>query len=69
MADVVKRDQELLDRVDDELLMPAQVAARFGVTSLTVKRWAVAGKLRAVEMPGGQRRYWRSEIDRIAPSE
>lgn len=45
-----------------ELLTPGQVAALFGVNPVTVKRWALAGKLTAVKTDGGHRRYRPDEV-------
>lgn len=42
-----------------------EVAAILGVTYQTVQRWARAGKLVSVELPGGSRRFHRSYIDLV----
>jgi predicted site-specific integrase-resolvase len=59
-------DREVLTmpaRTDEpELLMPGEVAALFGVKPVTVKRWALAGKLTPVKTPGGWRRYRADEV-------
>ncbi len=47
----------------DELLTPRDVAELFGVDTSTIKRWAQQGQLRAVETPGGHRRYRRKDIE------
>lgn len=47
----------------EELLTPAEVAARFRVDPKTVTRWARAGKLSAIRTLGGHRRYRKSEVD------
>jgi excisionase family DNA binding protein len=49
-------------RLDDSLLMPAEVAEMFRVDAKTVTRWAVAGKLTAVRTLGGHRRYRADEV-------
>ncbi len=49
---------------DDDMMMPADVAALFDVTPKTVTRWARSGKLVAVKTLGGHRRYRRSEVER-----
>ena len=49
----------------DELL-PIGVAAReLGVAIETLRRWDAAGEIRTVRTPGGQRRFARSEVDRL----
>ena len=49
---------------DDPLLTTSEVAAMYGVTAKTVKRWALAGQLpRAVKTLGGHWRFRRSEIE------
>jgi excisionase family DNA binding protein len=40
-----------------DLLTPAEAAARLGVTTKTVRRWAEAGLIEAVRLPSGQLRY------------
>ena len=61
-----KRDQTLLDeKAMDELLMPKQVAALFGINRHTLQEWATTGKLRAVEITSGHRRYWRSDVESL----
>lgn len=49
----------------DDLLTPGQVAAIFAVDPKTVTRWAREGRLKFQTTPGGHRRYWRSEIERL----
>jgi len=44
------------------LLTPAEVAAMFRVDPKTVTRWAVAGKLTALRILGGHRRYRAGEV-------
>lgn len=43
----------------------SEVAALLKVTTRTVTRWEVAGKLKANELPGGGKRYAASAIDRM----
>jgi len=49
----------------EKLLMPAEVAAMFGVDSKTVTRWAKNGKLNPIRTLGGHRRYLESEVNRL----
>lgn len=44
-------------RAMSETLTPAEVAALYGVTTKTVRRWALDGKIEAVTLPSGQLRY------------
>lgn len=46
------------------LMKPAEVARRFHVTTKTVDRWAKAGKLNFTHTMGGQRRFFRDEVER-----
>lgn len=48
-----------------DLLTAPQVAALLNVSDESVRRWADTGKLRYVELPSGQRRFRRSDIDAI----
>jgi excisionase family DNA binding protein len=48
---------------DDELLTPREVAEIFGVSAVTIGRWARTGVLKPVmRTPGGQRRYRRADV-------
>ena len=49
----------------ERLLAPAEVAARFRVTSRTVTRWANDGKLTAIRTLGGHRRFRETEVSRL----
>jgi excisionase family DNA binding protein len=51
--------------MDDILLTPAEVAARFKVDPKTVTRWAQAGKLTSIRTLGGHRRYKSSEVEAL----
>lgn len=46
----------------EQLLTPAEVAARFRVDPKTVTRWAKKGWLTAVRTPGGHRRYKEADV-------
>ena len=48
----------------DSLLTPAEVAALFRVNPKTVTRWALAGKITAIQTLGGHRRFRETEIRR-----
>jgi len=53
-------------RADDydyvHYLSPAEVAALFRVTPMTVTRWARSGKLPHIRTPGGTRRYAETDV-------
>ncbi|MFO8076378.1 MAG: BldC family transcriptional regulator [Actinomycetota bacterium] len=53
---------EVVDRRDDELLTPSEVAKLFRVDPKTVTRWAKAGKLSSIRTLGGHRRYRAAEV-------
>lgn len=46
----------------DRLMTPGEVAALFRVDPKTVTRWAAAGRIGSIRTPGGQRRFWESEV-------
>ena len=53
-----------IDTTDEQ--MPIGVAARhLGVSVETVRRWERAGLIQCIRTLGGQRRFYRSEIERI----
>lgn len=61
-----KRDQALLaEKAPDELLMPKQVATLLGIHPHTLQDWARSGRVRAVEITSGHRRYWRSDVEQL----
>ena len=47
------------------LLKLPEVAKLIGVHVGTLRRWDREGKLKATRTPGGQRRYRKSEIEKI----
>ena len=47
------------------LMMPREVAERLGVNPKTVSRWARLGWIKTIRTPGGHRRYYREEIERM----
>ena len=44
-------------------MRPYQVAELFGVTDITVNKWADDGLIPSFRTPGGQRRFWADEIE------
>lgn len=48
-----------------EYLTPDEVAKLFRVDVRTVNRWANAGKIPSVRTPGGHRRYFRPDLERL----
>jgi excisionase family DNA binding protein len=49
----------------DDLLPIGDVARALGVAVATVRRWDAAGHIESVRTPGGQRRFRRSEVERL----
>lgn len=54
-----------MNQPDVRSYTPAEVATLFRVDVRSVRRWAVAGKLAHFRTPGGARRYYADEIDRM----
>lgn len=54
-----------MTRTDVRSYKPGQVASLFNVHVRSVRRWAAAGKLPYFTTPGGARRYYADEIDRM----
>jgi len=48
-----------------EVMSPGRAAAALGISIETLRRWEKAGKIAAFRTPGGQRRFDRSEIERV----
>ena len=44
-------------------------ANQLGVSVITLRRWADAGKIRSERSPSGQRRFYLSDIKRVTPRE
>jgi excisionase family DNA binding protein len=44
-------------------LTPGEVAGMFGVSVVTVGAWADQGRLPHFRTPGGQRRFWRKDVE------
>lgn len=51
---------------ETDLLTAGQAAEVWGVSVHTVHRWAKAGKITALVLPSGRRRYRRSEVEAFA---
>ena len=47
------------------LLKPAEAAAYLGVSDTTLNRWSRAGFITSVRTPGGHRRYYAKDLDRV----
>jgi len=54
------------DNSEPPFLTPAQVAQRLRVSPVTVRHWALNGKLSFVTTPGGHRRFLLEEVERFA---
>lgn len=50
---------------DTELLTPAELAKRLGVSPITLRKWANMGLLQSQATLGGHRRYPLSEVERL----
>lgn len=48
-----------------ELLLPHEAAAMLRLDAKTLSRWHRAGRIRAVVLPSGHRRFWRSDVEAI----
>jgi excisionase family DNA binding protein len=51
--------------INDKLLTPGEVAAKFRVDPKTVTRWATAGRINSIRTPGGHRRFRASEVQAL----
>ena len=47
------------------LLTPREVAQQLGVSPVTVRHWALDGKLEFISTPGGHRRFLQQHIDKF----
>ena len=52
-----------------DLLPIGDVAREFSVSVRTIRRWEAAGKLSAIRLPGGHRRFHRADIDALLDPE
>jgi len=50
----------------DALLTPNQVADLLRVSPVTVRHWALGGKLQCVTTPGGHRRFAQADVEQFA---
>ncbi|TDA28618.1 MAG: hypothetical protein DSO01_00080 [Archaeoglobi archaeon] len=46
----------------EKLYTTGEVAKIFGVSYVTVKKWAYSGKIKYIKTPGGKYRYPESEV-------
>lgn len=53
------------DSPHEELLPIGEAARAFGVSVPTIRRWEASGKIVGSRTLGGQRRFARSEIERV----
>ena len=47
------------------LLTPREVAQQLGVSPVTVRHWALDGKLEFISTPGGHRRFLQEQVDQF----
>lgn len=52
--------------VSKKYLTPSEAASRLMISPVTLRHWALAGKLAFVSTPGGHRRYAEEEVERFA---
>lgn len=46
-----------------EMLKPEEAAHRLGITTQTLRRWAVEGRIANIKLHNGHRRYRTADID------
>jgi excisionase family DNA binding protein len=51
---------------ENEWLTPAEAARLMGCHAQSLRRWEKEGKIKAYRTPGNQRRFQRSEVERLA---
>ena len=51
-----------VERANERLLTPGEVASLFRVDPKTVTRWAASGRISSIRTPGGHRRFRESEV-------
>jgi excisionase family DNA binding protein len=49
----------------EKLLTVPEAATLLGVSPSSVRRWTDEGRIRALRLPGGARRYERAELERF----
>lgn len=54
---------------EDELLPIGEAARLLSASIATLRRWEEAGHIRSTRTPGGQRRFARSEVERVKRGE
>ncbi len=54
---------------DTEWLTLAEASRVLGVSTATLRRWSNAGRVRSFTTPGGHRRFSRSALERLLPSD
>ena len=55
--------------MSEKLLSTAQVAAKYGVSRKTVRRWVLSGRLREIELSAHTRRFRESDLPGGVPDE
>lgn len=54
------------NKVQNDSLTPGEVADLLKVSPVTVRHWALEGRLKFVTTPGGHRRFARADIEKLA---
>ncbi len=58
-------DKTNKNSIGNSLLTPREVAQQLGVSPVTVRHWALDGKLEFISTPGGHRRFLQEQVDQF----
>ena len=58
-------DKNNKNSIGNSLLTPREVAQQLGVSPVTVRHWALDGKLEFISTPGGHRRFLQEQVDQF----
>lgn len=54
-----------MDRSNDRLMTPTEIAAEFRVSPKTVIRWRIDNRITGIKTPGGRYRFWESDVRKL----
>lgn len=54
-----------MDRSNDRLMTPTEIATEFRVSSKTVLRWRSDKRITGIKTPGGRYRFWESDVRKL----
>lgn len=60
------QESQVIPNEASPYLMPGEAADMLGVSTTTLATWALKGRVRAVTLPSGHRRYVREDIETLA---